>query len=446
MIFCLVRTDRNAKKQAGISFLLIDMNTPGITIRPIILLEGEHEVNEVFFNDVRVPAENLVGEENKGWTYDKYLLTHERTTLADPVYEEYGLTRFVVELEDDLLDECVDQPLLRPRIGRWRIPNGRKVLSELEEHRTIDLRLSDHGSLLFFDALLEFHDAFEGGVPTRFELARDVPFRWINQLISPRRQRSFVARGLEVALNGGDDVVGRTHHLVGREDRSLNRPIGYSLKAGHGHCHCLVDAYATDADAKAGANMGVVAAALLTVGVALRHAVEHAHHSPALATADQPGQQRPPTTSRLAIAVLLHMGVFEQQALVFLKVLPADVARMMIVDERRPFLSGLLVTTDLARPPVDYLGALAHPAEGIGASVERIMQDLHHAVISRRFPLHFADIDVAAHHGHLDRGRSKPEEHLARAAEFAELGEHQKDRFLDMLVGIQLDRSRLAPA
>ncbi len=81
-IFCLVRTSSEGKRQEGISFLLIDMKTPGIEIRPIILLDGEHEVNEVFFTDVKVPVENLVGEENKGWTYAKYLLTHERTGTA----------------------------------------------------------------------------------------------------------------------------------------------------------------------------------------------------------------------------------------------------------------------------------------------------------------------------------------------------------------------------
>ena len=81
-IFCLVRTDPDARKQEGISFLLIDMNSPGVTVRPIITLDGEHEVNEVFFEDVKVPVENLVGEENKGWTYAKYLLTYERTGLA----------------------------------------------------------------------------------------------------------------------------------------------------------------------------------------------------------------------------------------------------------------------------------------------------------------------------------------------------------------------------
>ena len=81
-IFCLVRTDPEAQQQRGISFLLIDMQTPGITVRPIITLDGEHEVNEVFFDNVRVPVENLVGRENEGWTCAKYLLTYERTGLA----------------------------------------------------------------------------------------------------------------------------------------------------------------------------------------------------------------------------------------------------------------------------------------------------------------------------------------------------------------------------
>ena len=82
-IFCLVRTNSDCKPQAGISFLLIDMKTPGVTVRPIKLLDGECEVNEVWFDNVEVPAENLVGEENKGWNYAKYLLAHERTNIAD---------------------------------------------------------------------------------------------------------------------------------------------------------------------------------------------------------------------------------------------------------------------------------------------------------------------------------------------------------------------------
>jgi hypothetical protein len=82
-IFCLVRTSTEGKPQTGISFLLIDMKSPGGTVRPIIMLDGSPEVNEVFFDNVEVPAENLIGEENKGWTYAKHLLSHERTNIAD---------------------------------------------------------------------------------------------------------------------------------------------------------------------------------------------------------------------------------------------------------------------------------------------------------------------------------------------------------------------------
>ncbi|MEO6605207.1 MAG: acyl-CoA dehydrogenase family protein [Aeromicrobium sp.] len=81
-IFMLVRTDPDAKKQAGISFLLIDMTSPGIEVRPIELIDGGFEVNEVFFDNVRVPADNLVGEENKGWDYAKFLLGNERVGVA----------------------------------------------------------------------------------------------------------------------------------------------------------------------------------------------------------------------------------------------------------------------------------------------------------------------------------------------------------------------------
>lgn len=82
-MFALVRTDPGAsRKQAGISFLLIDMSSPGVTVRPIVTIDGLHEVNEVFLDDVMVPAENLVGEENRGWDYAKYLLGHERISIA----------------------------------------------------------------------------------------------------------------------------------------------------------------------------------------------------------------------------------------------------------------------------------------------------------------------------------------------------------------------------
>jgi len=82
-MFNLVRTSNEGKPQTGISFLLIDMKSPGVSVRPIKLLDGEVEVNDVFFDNVEVPVENLIGEENKGWTYAKHLLSHERTNIAD---------------------------------------------------------------------------------------------------------------------------------------------------------------------------------------------------------------------------------------------------------------------------------------------------------------------------------------------------------------------------
>jgi alkylation response protein AidB-like acyl-CoA dehydrogenase len=82
-MFNLVRTSNEGKPQTGISFLLLDMKSPGVTVRPIKLLDGECEVNEVFFDNVKVPVDQLIGEENKGWTYAKHLLAHERTNIAD---------------------------------------------------------------------------------------------------------------------------------------------------------------------------------------------------------------------------------------------------------------------------------------------------------------------------------------------------------------------------
>jgi alkylation response protein AidB-like acyl-CoA dehydrogenase len=82
-IFCLVRTSKGMRKQQGISFLLIDMKTPGITVKPIVTIDGKHSLNEVLFEDCVVPAENLIGEQDKGWTYAKALLAHERTGMAE---------------------------------------------------------------------------------------------------------------------------------------------------------------------------------------------------------------------------------------------------------------------------------------------------------------------------------------------------------------------------
>jgi alkylation response protein AidB-like acyl-CoA dehydrogenase len=113
-IFCLVRTDPTVKKQLGISFLLIDMRSPGVTVRPIELIDGGHEVNEVWFEDVRVPVDNLVGEENKGWDYAKFLLGNERVGVA-PV----GSTKRVLAQAKEWAKsvDLLDDPLTAARIA-----------------------------------------------------------------------------------------------------------------------------------------------------------------------------------------------------------------------------------------------------------------------------------------------------------------------------------------
>ncbi len=93
-IFCLVRTSTDvARRQEGISFLLIDMQSPGVSVKPIILIDGTHEVNEIHFDNVKVPVANLVGEEGKGWTYGKVLLQHERTNSANTFRSQYRINR-----------------------------------------------------------------------------------------------------------------------------------------------------------------------------------------------------------------------------------------------------------------------------------------------------------------------------------------------------------------
>ncbi|PRY04074.1 hypothetical protein B0G73_11363 [Paraburkholderia sp. BL25I1N1] len=135
MIFCLVRTATDVRKQEGISFLLVDMNSPGIEVRPIITLEGEHEINEVFFTDVRVPAANLVGEENRGWTVAKYLLTYERTNIAGVGFSVAALARLRRAAQNVTRNgrPLVDDPLFAARVARVEI--------DLENMKTTNLRV-----------------------------------------------------------------------------------------------------------------------------------------------------------------------------------------------------------------------------------------------------------------------------------------------------------------
>nr|WP_315596188.1 acyl-CoA dehydrogenase family protein [uncultured Cupriavidus sp.] len=120
-IFCLVRTDPEAKAQEGISMLLIDMKSPGVTVRPIKTLDGGHDVNETWFEDVEVPVANLLGEENKGWTYAKYLLGHERTGIAGigHCYRELRqLKHYAADTTDGRGRPLLEDPRMRDKIAR----------------------------------------------------------------------------------------------------------------------------------------------------------------------------------------------------------------------------------------------------------------------------------------------------------------------------------------
>ena len=134
-IFCLVRTSSEGKPQEGISFVLVDIDTPGIEMRPIRLIEGGHEVNEVFFSDVRVPVANLVGKENKGWTIAKFLLSHERTGIAGVGFSMQALSE-VKELARTIkrgAKRLIDDPLFASRLA--------KVEIDLEAMKITNLRM-----------------------------------------------------------------------------------------------------------------------------------------------------------------------------------------------------------------------------------------------------------------------------------------------------------------
>jgi alkylation response protein AidB-like acyl-CoA dehydrogenase len=127
--FVLVRTDPDVKPQQGITYLLVDMKTPGITVRPIITIDGRHEFNETFFEDVRVPVANRIGEENKGWDYAKYLLSHERTGVA-----RTGLAKMRVELAKQMAREIQvgGRPLAEDTAFRERVAGVEVELKALE--------------------------------------------------------------------------------------------------------------------------------------------------------------------------------------------------------------------------------------------------------------------------------------------------------------------------
>ncbi|CAM5313133.1 acyl-CoA dehydrogenase [Aquamicrobium terrae] len=180
-MFCLVKTDLTVKPQLGISFLLVDMRTPGITVRPIKTLDGDAEFNEVFFDNVRVPAENMIGKEGEGWTFAKFLLEHERFSMSgsarskrilnelredardlgrhEDAFIADRLTRLEVELlaleymELRLLARSISGDNLGPEASKLKI-RGTEIAQALSQ-----LRIDIHG-----DACLPHSDAFLDGL------------------------------------------------------------------------------------------------------------------------------------------------------------------------------------------------------------------------------------------------------------------------------------------
>ncbi len=142
-IFCLVRTDPSAKPQKGISFLLIDMKTPGISVRPTRLLDGTFEVNEIRFDNVRVPVSNRVGEENQGWTYAKFLLGHERTNIAGIGFCKRELLRLKQDAAGTIKDgrSLLEDPAFGNKVAQAEIEltalevtNMRVIFAEAANH------------------------------------------------------------------------------------------------------------------------------------------------------------------------------------------------------------------------------------------------------------------------------------------------------------------------
>jgi len=141
-IFCLVRTNSSGKKQEGISFLLFDMKSPGVTVEPIITMEGGHEVNQVFFDSVRVPVENLIGEQDKGWTYAKFLLGYERSTFGETPRNKRRLNRLRQIASEE---QHYGKPLITDRRFRQKLADAEVQIRTLEATELRGLAASASG-------------------------------------------------------------------------------------------------------------------------------------------------------------------------------------------------------------------------------------------------------------------------------------------------------------
>ena len=349
----------------------------------------------------------------------------------------------VIEIDDDLFDQQAHDPLFGASISVECVPDPRQIMSETQQSITIDLW---PGLDLFIqpaDTSLQNGNTLERRVPARFQLARDVALGRVDVLVAALGEGHLIARFLELAFDRPQDMLLRLHGLLGRKQGRVHRRLGHGFEDLFGDRP--VDPHAADSDAKTGADMRVVAPALIAMGVTTAHAVEHPHHPSAAAAAHEAGEQRAPTAPGLAGRAPLHVGVLQEHPLVLFEPLPVDVALMMIADQDVPLGHRLGVPGGLHRAAVDDAGPFAFAAESIGAGIERIVQDLHHAVVGRSSPLDPKNDAIAPDHRQLQGGVADPKEDLPRAAKLLELGEHQADDLLDPLVRVEFNPVVLAP-
>ena len=205
-IFCLVRTHTDGRPQEGISFLLIDMKTPGIEVRPLWSIDGLHHLNEVFFTDVRVPASNLVGEENKGWTYAKFLLVNERQGIAAVAHSQVELER--LKRYAASTDHFAEPPIHDPHYAE-RITDLENRLTALEalEARALD---APEGSI----------EAAKLGSPLKLlgtHIMQDIAELYVDMsgpaaLVAGGQDSAYGPFGAEVMTN---HLLGRAHTIYG---------------------------------------------------------------------------------------------------------------------------------------------------------------------------------------------------------------------------------------
>ena len=215
-IFCLVRTDNSGRKQQGISFILIDMATPGISVRPIPTIDGYHHVNEVFFDDVRVPVENLVGEERRGWEYAKYLLGQERTSMGNVGFSQRRLERVRALAQ---VSGLIEDPVFRRRLTlaeielkALEVTQMRVVASERAPGAGVDPKVSilkiKGGEVLQMAAALLLETLGPEAVTAGFaDAGHDVAFQGLDTQ-SAMLSAYFTSR--KYSIFGGSNEVQRT--------------------------------------------------------------------------------------------------------------------------------------------------------------------------------------------------------------------------------------------